>query len=126
MRRRAAAAPLVVAVTALALLLGGCGNGGQALAQQACTHVNRSLALYAEVQRHPHAPGAAGERRQATAQLQTALPLAARANSSNPQFNPLMTTLEDAGSNSEGKLVSALRVQCEAADHPGSTGTVPG
>jgi hypothetical protein len=52
--------------------------------------------------------------------LEAALPYAARANSSNPQWNPLMTTLEQAGTITESNLIPALRAQCAAGLHAGS------
>lgn len=113
-------------VTACALLLSGCSNSGETWAKEACTHVQRSLALFEKAQTDPDGPGAATERSQAKAQLQKALPDAARANSANPQWNPLMTTLEASATITERNLVTALRAQCNETTQTASTTTIPG
>jgi hypothetical protein len=78
--------------------------------------VNASIRLYASAE-HDTEPGrAASERARAVEQLEAALPLAAQANSADPQWNPLMTTLQEIGRNSEAHLVPALRAQCALAD----------
>ncbi len=125
---RAARIPvLAVALTAgPALLLGGCSNGGAALAQAACVHIYASIHLYTEAE---HATSTAAVRAKvgrATSELDQALQLAAQANSANPAFNPLMTTLQEAGRTSESNLIAALRAQCEAAHNPTSQSPVPG
>ncbi|HVC14198.1 MAG TPA: hypothetical protein VND62_04985 [Acidimicrobiales bacterium] len=124
-RPRTALVP-AAACAAAALLLSGCSNGGSSLAQAACVHVDASIRLYTQSE---HATSAARAREkvdQATAQLDQALQLAARATSANPAFNPLMTTLQEIGRTSEKNLVSALRAQCAAANHPTAQSPVPG
>jgi hypothetical protein len=68
------------------------------------------------------------ERTEALGQLDRALPLAAAANSDNGQWNPLMTTLQEAGVNSESNLIPALEAQCAAAEevHKPANLSVPG
>lgn len=100
----------------LAVTLSACGDAGLTLAREACVHVKTSLRLYAASQTETSA--AAGDRIRAIEQLEVALPLAAQATSDDPQWNPLMTTLQEIGRNSEANLVAALRAQCAQADTP--------
>ncbi len=127
-RPRAARIPiLAVALTAgPALLLGGCSNSGAALAQAACVHIYDSIHLYTEAEHATSTATVRAEVDRATSQLNQALPLAARANSADPAFNPLMTTLQEAGRTAESNLIAALRAQCEAANNPTSQSPVPG
>lgn len=118
-------------VAVLAVTLSACGGAGLALARQACVHVKTSLRLYAESQDDPDRRTAAADRLRAIEQLEVALPLAASATSDDPQWNPLMTTLQEIGRNSEANLVAALRAQCAQADTPNEQApvipsTVPG
>lgn len=130
MTRRATAGPLAVSVVAAALLLAGCGGGGLGLARQACRHVDLSLSLY-ERSQHEAPKQASADQYRATVQLQDALQLAAQANSADPQYNPLMTTLQEIGRIPEAHLVVALRASCNLANSanpvaPVITSTVPG
>jgi hypothetical protein len=115
---KAAPAPTALAaVLAGALIvvsLAGCTDDGTGLARQACVHVDRSIALYHQSEQAADATAAADRRAEALAQLDRALPLAAQANSANPAWNPLMTTLEEAGTNREANLIRALTAQCAA------------
>jgi hypothetical protein len=90
---------------------------GQALAQQACVHVNRSVTEWSDSQRAgmPAAAMASLQQR-AEQQLRLALPLAAAANSDDGTWNSLMTTISEIGSVDEGHLVPALHAQCVLAD----------
>jgi hypothetical protein len=115
---------LLVSAAALGLAVSACGGGGLSLARQACVHVNASLRLYDRSLHNSNAAAAARERTRAIEQLEAALPLAARATSTDPQWNPLMTTLEEIGRNSEANLVRALRSQCELADSSGEQAPV--
>jgi len=108
-----------MAAGALAVVLSGCGGSGQALAQEACAHVNRSIRLYSESEHQPDAARASAERARAVEQLEAAEPLAAMANSDDPQRNPLMTTLQEIGRDSEANLVAALQAQCTTAGSGG-------
>jgi hypothetical protein len=103
--------------------LAGCSNSGTALAKQACVHVDASIRLYTQAEREANASTARKKAYEAVGQLEDAEPIAARANSANPAFNPLMTTLQEIGRTSEANLIPALRAQCAAADSPtgGST-----
>lgn len=108
----------MVAAAGLGVGVAACGNDGLTLARQACTKVNASIALY-DRSVHDTDPGrAAKERQRATRYLESALPLAAQATSADPQWNPLMTTLQEIGRNSEAHLIAALRAQCTQAARP--------
>lgn len=95
------------------ILLAACSGTGTALAVQACQHVKRSLALYEKSQR-----GGADSQtlyQEAVHQLVLAEPLAARATSDAPQWNPLMTTLHSINKTPEAALITGLKAQCAAA-----------
>lgn len=117
-RERSRARRLAVGLLACggaAFGLAACSNGGTSLAQQACAHVDASIRLYDEAV-HASDPAAAERKASmAAAQLARAEPLAALANSADPAFNPLMTTLQEAARTSEANLIPALRAQCSAA-----------
>lgn len=117
MPRRAAAA-LASLVAAGGLLLGACGSSGaaNALARQACVHVQRSISLYESSNSLPTASAILARRAQATSELNRALPLAARATSADGQWNGLMTTISEIARVSESHLIPALKLQCAAAD----------
>ena len=109
----------VAAVAAGAVVgLSACGNGsGQALAQQVCVHVHRSVAYYPRSTRTGTAPGAAAQLLQrADRELRAALPLAAQANSADGSWNSLMTTISEIATVDEGHLVPSLEAQCAVAD----------
>lgn len=136
-RGRAPIGAALVALAGLAIGLGACGNDGLALARQACVKVNNSIELYHRSLHTTDPSRAARQQRRAIEELQLALPLAAQANSADPQWNPLMTTLQEVGLNSEAHLISALRAQCAQAARPneqapvvppppGATGTPAG
>ncbi len=60
--RTAPSAVAVVVAMVLAAGISGCTNrNGLALARQACSHVDRSLAIYHSAERSPGSAGAAGE-----------------------------------------------------------------
>ncbi len=114
--------------------LSACSNqGGQALAQQACVHVNRSVQDYLRSVRVGTPPATVALlQKEADQELRTALPLAAQANSDDGSWNSLMTTISESATVDEGHLVPSLRAQCVVADsnpnvnpqNPGS-GTTP-
>ena len=111
---------LAAAVVAGSATLGlsACSNGGgQALAQQACAHVNRSIADYERANR-PGTPPAVAARllREADVELRAALPLAAQANSDDGSWNALMTAISESAVVDEGHLVPSLHAQCVEAD----------
>ena len=84
----------------------GCSNSGLTLARQACTHVERSIRLYAE-RRTSTAPSS-GDRPTAgpLEQLEAALPLGGPGElGRSASGTRLMTTLQEVGRNSEAHLV---------------------
>jgi len=98
--------------------LSACSDqGGQALAQQACVHVNRSVADYLRsVRAGTPAATVALLQKEADQELRAALPLAAQANSDDGSWNSLMTTISEGATVDEGHLVPSLRAQCVVAD----------
>ncbi len=115
MRRGAAAAAAVAAVALAGVLGAGCGsNQGAALAHEACTHVESSISLW-RTAATAGASRAGGLRARAYQELREAEPLAAAANSDDPDWNPLMTTLAESGQVPEGELIQALSAQCAGA-----------
>jgi len=111
-RVAAAGAGLVVSG---GLVMAACSNGATSLAQRACVHVNASITLYARAE-HATTPSRADrDAQKAIEELEAAEPLAAQANSADPAFNPLMTTLQEIGRTDEANLIPALKAQCEAA-----------
>jgi hypothetical protein len=119
-RRGGRPAGAVASVAVLAGIgLSACGGSGagQALAQQACVHVNRSVTDWVRAaDAGTPAASAAQLRDQADQQLRAALPLAAAANSDDGTWNALMTTISEGATVDEGHLVPALRAQCAVAD----------
>ena len=113
---RVAAVALTVAGSVVGLC--ACGNGGgQALAQQACVHVHRSVSEYLRSTRAGMPPAAVAQlQKEADQELRAALPLAAQANSDDGSWNSLMTTISEIAVVDEGHLVPALRAQCVVAD----------
>ncbi len=121
-------AAVAVTCTVGSFALSACGSAGPALALQACVHVDASIRLYHEAEHTRNPSTARREAVKATDQLAQAEPLAARATSADPAFNPLMTTLQENGRTSESNLIPALRAQCAAARNPtgqGGFGTAP-
>lgn len=109
-------------VTAVGLLLGGCGNSAAlGLARQACGHVTRSVDLYTRSLREPPS-SARADQANAESQLRAALPQAAIAAAQEPQWQALMTTIGEASRVPEADLVQALTDQCQVADSPGGLG----
>jgi hypothetical protein len=115
-----------------ALCLSSCGQSGQALAQQACTHVDRSVRDYElSTQTNISVAEAARLRTRANAELRAALPLAADATSADGSLNALMTTIAEGATVDEAHLVAALKVQCKAIStnvnvNPEPGGNLPG
>jgi len=121
----------VLAGTALGLSACG-GPGGQALAQQACVHVQRSVKDYLLSTRAGTAPATVALlQEKADQELRAALPLAAAANSADGSWNSLMTTISEGATVDEGHLLPSLRAQCVVANtnpnvnpqSPGGTST---
>ena len=122
---------MALAVAGSVVGLSACGSqGGQALAQQACVHVHRSVDGLPARRRAPARPPATAAQlqKEADQELRAALPLAAAANSDDGSWNSLMTTISEGATVDEGHLVPALRAQCVVADanpnvNPQSPGT---
>jgi hypothetical protein len=109
----------VAAVVAGGVLgLSACSSqGGQALAQQACVHVHRSVAAFERsTQVGTPANDVSRLQKRAAQELRLALPLAAAANSDDGSWNSLMTTISESSWVDEGHLVPALDAQCVVAD----------
>jgi hypothetical protein len=114
------------------LCLSGCGQSGQSLALQACTHVDRSVRDYElSTKASVSTSKAARLRTQADAELRAALPLAADATSSNGNLNALMTTIAEGATVDESHLIPALKGQCKSVTtnvnvNPQAPGNLPG
>jgi hypothetical protein len=101
--------------------LTGCASSAAlGLVQQACHHVQISLALYRASQRAPSSAVANQELNEAESQLQTASPLASEAAGEAPQWQALMATLAENSRLPESDLVSALQDQCAVAQNGGN------
>ena len=110
----------LVAGVAVVIGLGGalsaCGASGTGLAQQACSHVNASLALFTRSEHQSDPTTAAALKQRAYLELRAALPITAQAAFHDGQWQALMTTVSESSRVPESALVSALRAQCQAAD----------
>jgi hypothetical protein len=106
----------IVIIAGCGLGLAACSGNGQALAQAACVHVDKSIALYKQstATSDPTRSEALGQ--QAYVQLLDALPLAAQAAGKDSQWQALMTTVSESSRVSESHLVGALTDQCGMAD----------
>jgi hypothetical protein len=93
--RRVIGVVLVLAATIVGL--SACGDaGGQALAQQACVHVHRSVDDYVRSTLAGTPPATVALlQKEADQELRAALPLAAAANSDDGSWNSLMTTISE-------------------------------
>ncbi len=120
-RRTAAAAGLLLAGGSV---MGACSNGGTSLAQEACVHIDTSIRLFTRAEHESSQSVAARDAKKAIVQLEQAEQLAAQANSADPAYNPLMTTLQEIGRTSEANLIPALQAQCDAANNPTAQGPV--
>lgn len=116
-RHRVWAGAALLAIIPLGLAACSSVQDGQALAQQACVHVNRSVVDWVDSQRAgtPAATTAALQQR-AEQQLRLALPLAAAANSDDGTWNALMTAISESATVDETHLIPSLRGQCAVAD----------
>jgi hypothetical protein len=112
---------LALAAVTVGVVIGlaGCDSqgSGQALAEQACVHVQRSVGdwLRSSVPGTPSATVAELQKK-ATQELRAALPLAAAANSDDGTWNSLMTVISESSTIDETHLVPSLRAQCAVAD----------
>ena len=119
-RRRGAGRWLVLGAVAVGAIFGlsACSQSDAVgLARQACVHVERSVRAW---ERSTSAGTSRAEaarlQRQAAAELRTALPLAAAANSDDGSWNSLMTTISEVATVDESHLIPSLRAQCVVAD----------
>jgi hypothetical protein len=103
-------------VVGLGAFLSACGSSGTTLAKQACTHVDRSLALLAESAHKADASSSSMLQQEAYLQLRQALPIAAEAAYHDGQWQALMTTVAEINRVPETTLVGALEAQCQQAD----------
>ena len=116
-RRRVVAGAVLLLLVPVGLAACTSVQDGQALAQQACVHVNRSVTAWVNSERvGTPATTVAALQQRAEMQLRLALPLAAAANSDDGSWNSLMTTISEIETVDEGHLVPALRAQCVLAD----------
>jgi hypothetical protein len=100
----------------LGVLLSACGNGGESLAREACTHINRSISLLRQAESHTASSQSALLQHEAYQELRKALPLTAEAAYDDDQWQALMTTVSESNRVSETTLVPALQAQCTQAD----------
>ena len=100
----------------LGAALSACGNSGNTLAKQACTHINRSIQLLEESDHQSDHAQATQDAAQAYGQLRAALPIAAQAAFQDGQWQALMTTISESNRVPESTLVDALKAQCSQAD----------
>ena len=119
-RRRGAGRWLVLGAVAVgsAVGLSACSQSDAVgLARQACVHVERSVRAWEQsTSAGTSQAEAARLQRQAAAELRTALPLAAAANSDDGSWNSLMTTISEVATVDESHLIPSLRAQCIVAD----------
>jgi hypothetical protein len=116
-RRRVWAGAVLLVGVPLSLAACSSVQDGQALAQQACVHVNRSVSDWVSSERAGMPAGTVATLQQrAEQQLRLALPLAAAANSDDGTWNSLMTTISEIETVDEGHLVPALHAQCVLAN----------
>ena len=116
-RRRVLAGAVLLSIVPVGLAACTSVQDGQALAQQACVHVNRSVAAWVNSQRvGTPAATVAALQQHAEQELRLALPLAAAANSDDGSWNSLMTTISEIETVDEGHLVPSLRAQCDVAN----------
>jgi hypothetical protein len=105
-------------LVSIGFVLSGCGlQTGQDLAQQACSHVRLSVRDYTRSVHPGLAPASVAQlQRKSEAELRSALPLAAAANSKDGSWNSLMTTISEGATIDEAHLIPALKAQCVVAD----------
>jgi hypothetical protein len=96
--------------------LSACGGGGTTLAQQACVHIDRSIALYRQSTRDTDPSQSASLSEQAYLQLRQALPLTAQAANQDGTYQALMTTVAESSRVPEAHLITALTAQCAVAN----------
>lgn len=104
----------------------GCAHSDAlALAQKACQHVDKSLALYKASTQSTSPSAAQADRAAALQQLRDALPLAATAAGEDPTWQAFVTTLSESNRVPESDLVIALRQQCADVANGGQGPSAP-
>jgi hypothetical protein len=107
----------LIVIVPIALAACSSAADGQALAQQACVHVHRSVHYWvASLETGTPTATSADLQRKAEQELHFALPLAAAANSDDGSWNSLMTVISEIATVDEGHLLPSLKAQCAVAD----------
>lgn len=110
---RTSSVALAISVVLAGILLSACGQSSAlSLADDSCHHVEKSIVLFDASKHAPNESLANRDLSDAYVQLRLALPLAARANSANGQWDALMTTISESSRVKESHLVNALHDQC--------------
>jgi len=103
---------LTSVLVASALGLSACGNTGLGEAQQACGHIDKSIAAL-QTSEHTSDPATRAQLQQeAYRQLRAALPIASEAAFHDGTYQALMTTVSESNRVAESLLVPALQAQC--------------
>jgi hypothetical protein len=105
-----------LAVLGLGVALCACGTSGTGLAQQACVHIDRSIAYLQESHEPNYADQADQLQQKAYLELRKALPIASMAAYHDGQWQSLMTTVSESNRVPEATLISALKAQCSQAN----------
>ena len=108
----------ILATIAVGTVLSACGNSGTTLARQACTHVDRSIALLNRAHHQPTLYESTRLDRQAYDELRAAIPIAAQAAYHDGQWQALMTSLSESDRVPEATLVPSLQAECSMATNP--------
>jgi len=117
---------VAAALGGIALGATGCSNSNAlGLVRQACGHVHRSLDLYDRASTASSPAAKQAGQAAALAELRLALPLAGSAAGESPQWQALMTTLEESSRVPESVLVRALQQQCADASTGGQPAPPP-
>ncbi len=96
-------------------VLSACGNSARSLAQQACTHVDASLATLAKAQSTADPAAAQQLTKQAYTELLRATPIAAQAARVDGQWQALEFSISEANRVPEAQLAPSLRALCASA-----------
>ncbi len=120
----------VIAILVAGSAVAACSAGGDGLAKQACTYVDRSISLMQRASEPGSASDASALRQRAYIELLSAIPIAAQAAYRDSQYQALMTTLSETNRVSEQTLIPSLQAQCRAAqssvfDQQPPPGTIP-
>lgn len=106
----------LVALLAGGAAVGACGNSARSLAQQACAHVDTSLADLHRAETATDPAAAARYRQRAYTELLHATPIAAQAARVDGQWQALEFTISEANRVPEAQLAPSLRSLCAAAE----------